>query len=315
MTSQRGFTLVELMISLVLFSLAVSGVLSIAVSFSNGLREQRATLGADAAARLTLVALAEALRQVSPGVASGTIQDAGTCTTGALSVVNSATGADQLDIIYGSGGVVTSTSAIYNTGTTSLRVVDASQLAIGDSIVISNGTQGHVVKITAVNGSTLTLASQCGAILLPSGGYPVGSLVIRAQHATFSIAATDGVPTMMMDPDAGGAAAIEPFAEGIEDLQIAIGVDVNGDGALTEVGTAANDDEWQGNVAGDTALSGPIRAVRLTIVSRATQPLAGPVSSFNLPAVEDRAAGTAFDKYRRRVLRSVIETRNLSGSP
>src|SRR5438477_359619 len=84
--SQRGFTLIELMISLVLFSLAVGGVMSVAVSFSNGLREQRATVGADASARLTLVALADALRQVSPGVNTGTIQDAGTCTTGALSV-------------------------------------------------------------------------------------------------------------------------------------------------------------------------------------------------------------------------------------
>jgi hypothetical protein len=303
------------MISLVLFSLAIGGVMSVAVSFSNGLREQRATVGADASARLTLVALADALRQVSPGVASGTIQDAGTCTTGALAVTNSSTGADQLDAIFGSGGVVTSTSAIYTAGTTSLRVVDASQLAAGDSIVISNATQGHLVKITAVNGTTLTLASQCGSINLPSGGYAAGSLVIRAQHATFSIGTVNAVPTMMMDPDAGGSAASEPFAEGIEDLQIALGVDVNGDGVISEVGSSADDDEWQGNVSGDTALSGPIRAVRVTIVSRATQALAGNVASFNVPAIEDRPAGNTFDKYRRRVLRSVVETRNLSGSP
>src|SRR5205807_7295177 len=166
-----------------------------------------------------------------------------------------------------------------------------------------------------VNGSTLTLASQCGSINLPSGGYPVGSLVIRAQHATFSIGSVNSVPTMMMDPDAGGSAVAEPFAEGIEDLQIAIGVDVNGDGVISEVGSSANDDEWQGNVAGDSVLSGSIRAVRVTIVARSTQALAGPISSFNLPAVEDRPAGATFDKYRRRVLRSVVETRNLSGSP
>jgi len=131
----------------------------------------------------------------------------------------------------------------------------------------------------------------------------------------FSIGATDGVPTMMMDPDAGGAAAVEPFAEGIEDLQVAIGVDVNGDGAITEVGAAAGDDEWQGNMAGDAALSGPIRAVRITVIARSTKPLAGPVAGFNRPAAEDRPADTALDKFRRRVLRQVVETRNLSGSP
>jgi prepilin-type N-terminal cleavage/methylation domain-containing protein len=315
MSSQRGFTLVELMISLVLFSLAVGSILSIAVSFSNGLREQRANVGAEAAARITLVAIAGALRELSPAVSSGLIRDAGTCTTGALTVTNSATGPDQLDIVYSSGGVVTSIRTAYVAGTTSLTVTDASQLAAGDFIVISSLTQGHLVKVTAVNGSTLTLAAQCSPINLPSGGYAAGSLVVRAQHAIFSIGSVDGVPTMMMDSDATGPAAAEPFAEGIEDLQLAIAVDVNGDGAITEVGTTAGDDEWQGNVAGDGVLTGSIRAMRVTIVSRATKPLAGPAASFYRPAAEDRAAGTSFDKYRRRVLRSVVESRNLTGSP
>src|SRR6185312_4064680 len=48
------------------------------------------------------------------------------------------------------------------------------------------------------------------------------SLVIRAQHATFTIAAIDGIPTLMMDPDAGGPQAAQPLAEGIEDMQIAL---------------------------------------------------------------------------------------------
>jgi prepilin-type N-terminal cleavage/methylation domain-containing protein len=314
-TAQRGFTLLELMIAMVLFSLAVSGVLSIAVSFSNGMREQRTTIGTDAAARLALVALVDAVRQVSPGVASGNLQDAGTCTTGALTVTNSATGPDRLDVIYSAGGVTTSTASAYGAGTTALTVADASKLAANDYVVISNWSQGHLVKVTAVNGNTLTLAAQCSPISLPSAGYPVGSPVIRARHATFSIGAIDDVPTMMMDGDAGGSAGAEPFAEGIEDLQIALGVDVDGDGALTEVGSAAGDDEWQGNVAGDGALTGSIRAVRLTIVARATRPLSGPAAAFSLPAAEDRAAGTSLDAYRRRVLRSTVETRNLAGSP
>lgn len=315
MTAQRGFTLVELMISLVLFSLAVTGVLSVAVSFSNGMREQRATVGAEAASRVTLVALTDVLRQISPGVPGGNIQDAWTCATGALTATNSTTGPDQLDVIHGAGGFVTSTRTVYTAGTTSLTVADAGQLAANDYVVISNWSQGHLVKVTAVNGLTLTLAAQCSPINVPAAGYPAGSLVIRAQHSTFSIGSVDGIPTLMMDSDATGPGTAEPFAEGIEDLQIAIGVDVDGDGALTAVGSAAGDDEWQGNVAGDGALVGSIRAVRMTIVSRATKALSGPLAPFSLPAAEDRAAGTTFDKFRRRVLYSTIETRNLLGSP
>ncbi|HET7500573.1 MAG TPA: PilW family protein [Kofleriaceae bacterium] len=315
MTAPRGFTLVELMISLVVFSLVVTGLLSVAVSLSGGMREQRAAMSADAAAQLTLFAIADALRQASPGAASGRIIDAATCTTDALTVTGSSTGPDQIDVIYATGGVVTSTRAAYTAGTTSLAITDASQLAAGDYVVISNLQQGHLVKITAVNGTTLTLASQCSPINLPSGGYPSGSLVIRAQHVAFSVGAVDGVPTMMMDADASGPGVAEPFAEGIEDLQVALGVDANGDGAITEVGAAPGDDEWQGNVAGDAALTGPIRAIRLTVVSRATGALAGVATPFRRPAAEDRAAATTFDGFRRRVLRSTIETRNLSGSP
>ena len=315
MKAPRGFTLVELMISLVLFSLVIGGILSIAVSLSNGMREQRTETEAEAAARVALSAIGVALRQISPGVSTGTIQDAATCTTGALTVTNSSTGPDSLDVIFASGGVVTSTTSLYVAGSTALTVGDASHLSVNDYIVISNTTQGHLVQITGIVGSTLTLAPQCSTINLPSGGYPLRSMVIRAQHVTFSIGSVDGFPTMMMDPDAGGPAPAQPYAEGVEDLQIAIGVDVNGDGALTEVGLAANDDEWQYNVAGDTALSGPIRAVRVTIVARADQALSGSAAPFNRPAAEDRSAGTTFDAYRRRVLRSTIEIRNLSGSP
>jgi prepilin-type N-terminal cleavage/methylation domain-containing protein len=315
MTGQRGFTLIEMMISLVLFSLAVTSVLSIVISFSNGMRAQRDTVGTEAAVRVTLVQIADMLRQASPGVPSGTIRDAWTCTTGALTVTNSTTGPDQLDIIHGVGGFATTTRSAYGIGTTSLSVADASQLAVNDYLVISNWSQGHLVKITAINGTTLTLASQCSPINLPSNGYLAGSLAIRAQHSILSIGAADDIPTMMMDSDAGGPTGAEPFAEGIEDLQIAIGVDVNGDGGITEVGASAGDDEWQGNVAGDGVLSGSIRALRATIVARATKQLAGPIASFSLPAAEDRAASTTQDKFRRRVLRSTVESRNLSGSP
>jgi hypothetical protein len=55
--------------------------------------------------------------------------------------------------------------------------------------------------------------------------------------------------------------------------------------------------------------------VRVTIIARATKPLAGPIASFSLPQAEDRAAGTTFDKFRRRAARSTVETRNLAGSP
>ena len=125
----------------------------------------------------------------------------------------------------------------------------------------------------------------------------------------------DGTPVLMLDPDDAGAAPPEPLAEGIEDLQVAVGVDVNSDGNLFENGTTG--DEWFGNAAGDAAPPLPTvqrwRAIRVTLVARTIKETGNePVSS--RPAAEDRGAGTA-DKYRRRVLSTVVDVRNFEASP
>src|SRR5262249_46911962 len=93
---QAGFTLIELMVSLVLFSLAMMGVLSVASSISGGTRDQRQTVAAEAAARASLDVMAAAIRTASPGVASANIQHVNTCASGALSVVNSTTAPDEM---------------------------------------------------------------------------------------------------------------------------------------------------------------------------------------------------------------------------
>ncbi len=317
MRSQRGFTLVELMVSLVMFSFAMAGILAVSVSLSSGLRDQRRNVEAQDNARASMDFIAEAIRGTSPAVPSGNIQHINTCATGAFAMTNSMTGPDDLTLVFSSGAVVTSSRSAYITGTTSLTLTDASQLAAGDTILISNTTQGHLLPVTAVNASTgvVTLAAQtCSSLALPSGGYPAGSLIVRVQRARFYIDSVDGNPTLMMDPDAEGPAAGEPLAEGIEDLQIAEGVDMDGDGGVTEVGAAANDDEWAYNVSGDAVPSGSIRAVRISLVAR-TLGFAGNRPSFYRPALEDHPASTTPDDYRRRVLSSIFEIRNFTGSP
>jgi len=213
--------------------------------------------------------------------------------------------------------VVTATRTGYASGTTSLTVADATQLAAGDTILITDTSQGSLVPITAVDASSgiLTLGGQtCSTLSLPAGGYAAGSLVVRVQRARFYIGTVDGVSTLMVDPDAEGSAAAEPLAEGIEDLQIALGIDANADGAISEIGASANDDEWAYNVSGDAALTGSIRGVRVSLVAKAPKPLTG-TASFTRPAIEDRAASSTPDAYRRRVLSTAIEIRNLGGSP
>lgn len=315
--AQAGFTLLELMITLVLFSFAIAGVLAIAVSMTNGFREQRAAVATESTARLAMDFLGDAIRQASPGVSTGAITalDQASCPVGTFSVTNSSgsPGApDRLKVVFAYGAVATTSLTAYGPGDTTLTVINAEQLAVNDYIVISRGDDGVIVRITGIAGNVLTLAPQQCA---PPATYAVGSTVVRALRAEFFVADLDGVPALWMDPDGepGGFPA-EPLAEGIEDFQVAIGIDANNDFQINEAGVAAGDDEWVYNVAGDAALAGDLRAIRITLVARAASALAG-VGTFFRPAAEDRDAATVADGFRRRKLTSVVEIRNLGGSP
>jgi hypothetical protein len=220
----------------------------------------------------------------------------------------------MLDVIYASGGVVTSSTQAWTGGST-LTVTDASQFAAGDAVVISNLTQGHFVRIASVSSNTLTFGTLCGTPNLPGSGYDAGSLVIRAQHAIFWVDTTTN--TLMMNATGDvtlNATDSEPLAEGIEDLQVALGIDTDGNGVIDDGGVGSAGDEWQGNASGDTALTGTLRAVRLSIVARELTGLPQVTTPFSRPALEDHTGGAA-DNYPRRVLQSTIEVRNTSGSP
>lgn len=321
---QAGFTLVELMISLVLFAFAMAGILAVAASMTQGFRDQRAALETESAARSTLDFLADALRGASPAAPTGNIIDTlnattcGVATPQAISVTNNYNnnGPDLLDVIYASGGVVTTSTQLWAGGST-LTVADASQFEAGDAIVISNLTQGHFVRIASVSigSNTLTFSALCGTPNLPGSGYDAGSLVIRAQHAIFWVDTTTN--TLMMNATGDvtqNATASEPLAEGIEDLQVALGIDSDGNGVITDGGVGSTTDEWQGNATGDAVLTGTLRAVRLSIVARELTGLPQVTTPFSRPTLEDHTGGAA-DNYPRRVLQSTIEVRNTTGSP
>ncbi len=328
---EDGFTLVELMISLLLFSFAVAGVLSVAVSVTQGYREQRQAINAEAAVRSPIDFLADALRQASPGVSDPSkIIDYHSCKNGAIEVTNSTSGPDELDVFYASGGIVTSLSSTFTVASsTSVPVVDSSQFQAGDYVVVTNLEFGLLMKVDAVVGNTLTISSRCSGLASmttpPPATFAGGSIVVRAQHAHFEIlTGSDGIPTLWMDPDGepvsgiGGAGSAEPLAENIEDMQIAVGVDADGVDGIEEGSAATNTDEWHYNISTDSAptVGTAIRAVRVTLVARTAQTQFGNTSTsfYFRPKAEDRAQGAA-DSYRRRTLRTTVELRNIGGSP
>lgn len=121
----------------------------------------------------------------------------------------------------------------------------------------------------------------------------------------------------------------QDIADGIVDLQIAFGIDVNDDGQLAEDLANPTTDEWLGNAAGDTPLTGGLKAIRISTLARTNrrdQNFLAPV----LAGLEDRVYSTTdindpvngYDAanfkgsmarlYRRRVLQTVVNLRNLT---
>jgi len=337
--AQRGFTLIELMVSLVVFSFAIAGVLAVAVSMSQGYKDQRANVTTEGAARVPMDFLADAIRQASPGAPTGVIFDATQgCGSNAITVTDGGTtAADAIDIIYASGAVVTSTfdpngvgtGVTISSGSLTVNVRDTAGFSAGDYIVLSNTSFGHYLQVTAVSGTTngsLTVSSTCSTGTV----YPVGSLVVRAQHALFYIDATTNptIPVLMMNATPTGtyatdiaAATNQPLADGVEDLQLALAIDTTSSGstAMTESATA-NADGWLNNVASETspvqnAVGSTLRAIRVTLIARTGSQLLGNATLFTRPAAENRTAAATADNYRRRILKTTVEIRNTGVSP
>jgi prepilin-type N-terminal cleavage/methylation domain-containing protein len=322
---QAGLTLVELMIALLILSIAVAAAFSIGFTMLAGYRDSRRAVAVERSARGAIGFISKAVRAASPGVPTGSITDLGGCNTfSGLRVTNHDDAPDELEVIYASGAVVTSLRATFDDSSSSLTVLDGSAFSAGDyALVLTPGGDGHLVPVVSVSpsGSEYVIdiggsaSSLCGGVAPFT--YAPPSMVLRARLAHFFVDDT-GSPMLMMDPDGDGPADPEPVAEGIEDLQIAVGVDTDSDDTVTEVGAAAGDDEWFYNVAGDLdppdVATTPWRALRLTVTARAVSETSAVADSLR-PAAEDRPAASVADVFRRRTLSTTVEIRNLKGSP
>ncbi len=328
--SQRGFTLIEMMVALVLFAAVTAGMMSVAVTMTNGYRDQEVTIATETSTRSAIEFMSQGLRGASPGVSDpNKVTDVTSCVATAqnnafrveqnLAVVGLASTPDAFTVVMPVGQVLTTTASTF-TGTT-VQVSSAEELRVNDQVLVTDHDVGSIMRIQAISLTpgidqvTMAPFGGCGTV-----AFPIGATVIRVMRARFSVGflAGENVPMLFMDADAEGVQFIpEPIAEGIEDMQIAVGIDDDANKVINaENAPSAVADEWHGNNAGDVAYTNQagVRAIRITLVARTAKEATG-INAYRLPASEDRAANALTDNYRRRLLSSTIEVRNLGGSP
>ncbi|MGZ3427892.1 MAG: hypothetical protein ACXVCV_14650, partial [Polyangia bacterium] len=155
-----------------------------------------------------------------------------------------------------------------------------------------------------------TAASTPPALSMP---LQAGSPVLKA--STFSLyVSSSGIYSgmLMVDPDGvvssnhANYTRVQPAVEGVVDFQVAVGIDGNADGTITESTAAPATDEWIGNTTGESVpvptVSAPwnppttttapqLRQVRLSLILRTANSYPGTPPA--LPQFEARPAFAA----------------------
>jgi prepilin-type N-terminal cleavage/methylation domain-containing protein len=314
----RGFSLVEMMVVMLLFSIVVAGIFSTVVSIGHAQAASTRVQLAQSAVRAALERITRDVQMASAGSATGLVwfANGAPASRPAVSVTDSTSGPDRLDLILIDPTAQATVVAPFAAAGTQIVVDSTANFRVGDLVELTDLSVATVYQVTGLgaSGGSPALNVIAAGNALPQG-YAAGSLVFRSKSISYFVDTLpfgNYDPVLEFDPDGAGPLPAQPIAEGIEDLQVALGFDLNGDGALTQSGLVAGDDEWIYDVGGEVAPGSlvQLRSVRVTLIGRST---ASDVGTRGLrPAVEDHPSASAGDAYPRRVLRSEVAVRNFN---
>lgn len=166
----------------------------------------------------------------------------------------------------------------------------------------------------AANGSGFTLRNLAGGI------NPVRRFMTRAYYIASCgncAGGGDGIPTLKRVEVIGLQTVESPLAEGIENIGFDYGFDTNNDGVA---------DEWFGLNGGATAATaataatkgwGNVVAVRVSLVSRNTEPTVGHIDTRSYAigrnGATDATQAAANDAFKRRAYVSTIKVQTVAG--
>ncbi|MFZ3089484.1 MAG: PilW family protein [Nitrospirota bacterium] len=334
--NDKGFTLIEILVSLAILGIVLAGIYSVYTMQHKSYIVQEQVANMQQNERVALQMITRDIRMAGLG-----LQFCNNAAGGKVIFsdgVNNYNGfgnddSDRIAVEYHSfsptaGGETELTADILLTAaSTNLDVKGTADFADGDWVmVIDGGGDCHyalfcvtnvlpaALRHINANGGSCANKATYGNNL--ATGFRIGDRVRRLNRedgGNIIYAINDNYQlTRSVD-----SAAAQPLADNIEDMQIAYGIDINGDGVVAPDdgdGIVEIGEEWFNDPAGrDMTL---LREIRVTLVARTTRE--DPAYNAGIrPQIEDHAPATNTTtevKYRRRVLQSTIKLRNIDAT-
>ena len=232
---QRGFTLIELIISMGIFAVVSLAAFSVLSSSQQSATMNDQTTQIQKNVRLALDLISRDLRMTGYGnPAAGALAGCGQHLNATDNAVGADAGPDSIAVMAVDSQIGTLNAAM--TAGNQMQVANLSSdvavdLAAGKAVLVN--LEGiFTASVTAAGGTTLTL----GTSLSPSMTFPKNTPVLRLSCVTYTVTDKGG--------QVGGAGTVYapyqllrnavPIVDGIEDLQLAYALDTDGDGKIDD---------------------------------------------------------------------------------
>ena len=346
--SDRGFTLIELMISLSIFAVVSAAAFSVLIASQKTATMTDQTVQIQRNVRLAMDLIARDLRMAAFGNPAAGTAGCAQQLTATDNAVGADAGPDAIQMVTVDQQVGT-LAAAYTSGNATITVnnLPAGVLAANDVITLE-GTVLAATSLPAGNILTLSSVQSTG-----SSAFPIGTGVFRLTCVTYQVTGADGMvggagavftPYTLLRNTTGVAANAVPIVDGIEDLQLAYGIDTDKNGTIDDQAPTSNTVDCLDFVPnngtctnGTTVIAAgtgtvtaipasvnatptSVRQVRITVVGRAVPPQAVNVAgntwrddtftSSSAVQAEDHAIANALG-IRRRSLTRVVTLRNV----
>jgi prepilin-type N-terminal cleavage/methylation domain-containing protein len=291
--TRAGFTLMEILIAMALAAIVSTSVLAIVRTQLIAFELNDQVVKTQQNARSAMDFLETVTRRACGGISGGRV---GVSVAGitqqvvpCLRFYDAGSGytpaplpsSDAIEVVYASGTMTAIPAQLLTlVGVSSITVRDATGFSAGDYVLVGDFAVANLYKVQSAAGTTITFdapATASGNVV--SGALLPGSPVLKATSYSMYVS-QDGIYSgmLMVDPDGVASAnhkdytKVQPAVEGVVDFQVAVGIDDNFDGTITESTSSAGADEWRGNSTSDSAVPTPTAAALWNPASTTTAP-------------------------------------------